>query len=143
MRATPGSVRRSKRVDMAIWSAPRVTTIGHRQSRVSDIVSERATTGVKPNSFGYRSMGLSVPLVITTDWKRSKTDLMARLASRQLNWITGSGSPGVRSSKGSKIMAKPWWYVPTSVAKSAIAWTCVYSSVSVISSVLISEPSRS
>ena len=66
------------------------------------------------------SIGLSVPLVMTTDWNRSKTGLIAIDASLQQNWKSGSCSVGVRSSNGSIRIAKPFVYVATSVAKSAI-----------------------
>lgn len=44
---------------------------------------------------------------ITTDWKWSKTGLMAREASRQARWRIGSGTFGSRSSNGSMMMLNP------------------------------------
>lgn len=41
---------------------------------------------------GYKSIGLSVPEVITTDWNRSKTGLIASEASWQLSWIDNAKS---------------------------------------------------
>lgn len=41
-------------------------------------------TGWKSRMRGYSDSGDSVPLVMTTDWKRLKTGRIARLASRQL-----------------------------------------------------------
>lgn len=46
---------------------PRVRTIGHIHSLVKDIVKLRLTTGLKFRRRGYRSIGLRVPEVITTD----------------------------------------------------------------------------
>jgi hypothetical protein len=43
-------------------------------------------TGLKLSNLGYRSIGLSVPDVITTLWNRSNTGLIAREASRQLSY---------------------------------------------------------
>ena len=57
-------------------------------------------TGLKLNSRGYSSMGLSVPDVINTLEKRSNTGATARLASRQQSCSTGSGMLGYRSSQG-------------------------------------------
>ena len=39
---------------------------------------------------GYISIGESVPEVMTTDWNRSKTGLIAIEASLQQNWNSGS-----------------------------------------------------
>lgn len=61
----------------------------------------------------------------------------------ELAWMTGSGTEGMRSSNGSMMMAKPRSYVPTSVAKFASMLSGVNSSVSVISSVFVSDVSRS
>ena len=51
-------------------------------------------TGAKLRIRGYMSRGESVPEVIMTDWNRSNTGLIARLASMQLKWSTGSGIEG-------------------------------------------------
>jgi hypothetical protein len=40
-------------------------------------MSKVRVTGTKLSILGYRSMGLSVPDVITTDWKCSNTGLQA------------------------------------------------------------------
>ena len=51
-----------------LWEyLPRVSTIGHMQSLVKDMVKLRLTTGLKFKRRGYKSIGLSVPDVITTD----------------------------------------------------------------------------
>jgi len=42
-------------------------------------------TGWKLRMRGYRSMGDSVPLVMTTVWNLRNTGFTARLASRQLS----------------------------------------------------------
>ena len=47
------------------------------------------------------------PEVMTTDWKRSKTGLMAMEASMQLKFITGLAMVGARSSNGSTRNVKP------------------------------------
>ena len=47
------------------------------------------------------------PDVMTTDWNRSNTGLMAMEASRQLKLSTGFGMVGVRSSNGSIINTNP------------------------------------
>ena len=54
--------------------------------RVLCTVIERdsLTDGVNPRSFGYRSIGLRVPEVMTTVWNRSNTCLIASEASRHL-----------------------------------------------------------
>lgn len=44
-------------------------------------------TGVKLRMRGYRSMGLSVPLVMTTLWNFWNTGRIANPASRQLNCV--------------------------------------------------------
>ena len=49
------------------------------------ILNDWMTTGLKFKILGYRSIGLSVPEVMTTLWNLLKTGFMARLASRQLN----------------------------------------------------------
>jgi len=49
----------------------------------------------------------STPEVMTTDWNRSNTGLMAIEASRQLKCITGLDMVGVRSSNGSIISTNP------------------------------------
>ena len=48
-------------------------------------------TGWKLRMRGYRSMGDSVPLVMTTVWNFWNTGFTARLASRQLSCRTASG----------------------------------------------------
>ena len=63
----------------------RVTSSGSRQGRKVDMGRDRRITGWKLSSFGYRSIGESVPEVMITDWKRSITGLMAMEASRQLS----------------------------------------------------------
>mmetsp|Transcript_13350 Transcript_13350/g.33985 ORF Transcript_13350/g.33985 Transcript_13350/m.33985 type:complete len:205 (+) Transcript_13350:1041-1655(+) len=88
-------------------------------------------------------MGESVPEVITTLWKRSKTCLMAMEASRQHSCITGSGSEGVRSSDGSSRMEKPCSYVAHMVANSATSVSGWYSCTLVTSKVRSSERNRS
>ena len=50
-------------------------------SLVKDIVKLRLTTGLKLRRRGYRSIGLRVPEVITTVWKRSNTGFIASEAS--------------------------------------------------------------
>mmetsp|Transcript_1940 Transcript_1940/g.6338 ORF Transcript_1940/g.6338 Transcript_1940/m.6338 type:complete len:218 (+) Transcript_1940:867-1520(+) len=127
----------------ACWSAPLVITIGHRQSRVSVIGSDMHATGLKDRSLGYKSIGDSVPEVMNTLSKRSKTGAMASDASRHDSCSTGSGMFGYRSSYGSKMSAKPFSYVPTSVPKSATSDTALNSSVSTISSVFKSDVRRS
>ena len=73
------------------WSAPRVTMSGRITSRAKLIWNERTTTGSKERTFLYMSSGERVPEVITTDWKRSKTGLMAIEASLQHSWTSGKG----------------------------------------------------
>lgn len=97
----------SNLVDTGIWSAPRVSTTGHRQSRVSVMAKDWTDTGRKSRMRGYSSMGDSVPLVMTTVWKRPKMGFMASEASRQQSWMMGSGTAGSRSSYGSVMTAKP------------------------------------
>lgn len=72
-----------------------------------------------------------------------KKELTNIRKGRWLTCNTGSGICGILSSKGSIMMENPRLYVPTSVAKSHIVWICKNSSVSVISSVSISECRRS
>ena len=85
--------------------------MGERGRRGRHLVSViwrlRHTTGLKPRRRGYRSMGLRVPLVMMTDWKRLNTGAMARLASRHASWMTGSLTVGMRSSYGSMITWGP------------------------------------
>ena len=57
----------------------------------SDMSKDSVETGAKLRIRGYMSRGESVPEVIMTDWNRSNTGLIARLASMQLKWSTGSG----------------------------------------------------
>lgn len=45
------------------------------------------TVGWKFRILGYKSMGLSVPEVMTTLWNLVNTGFIARLASKQLNCI--------------------------------------------------------
>ena len=52
-------------------------------------------TGLKLRMRGYRSMGDSVPLVMTTVWNFENTGRTAKLASRQLNCSTGHPSAKV------------------------------------------------
>ncbi len=58
-------------------------------------------TGLKLRMRGYKSMGLSVPLVMMTDWNLVNTGFMASDASRHASWMTGSLTVGIRSSNGS------------------------------------------
>ena len=58
--------------------------------RLYDIEKEWTAHGSKPRMRGYISIGESVPEVMTTDWKRSKTGLIAMEASLQQNWKRGS-----------------------------------------------------
>jgi len=88
----------SNLVDTGSWSDPRVSTTGHRQSRVSVMLRDASATGWKLRIRGYRSMGLSVPLVMTTVWYFANTGRIASEASRQERWMTGSGTEGRRSS---------------------------------------------
>ncbi len=53
--------------------------------RVSVIAKDWIATGWKLRMRGYRSMGDSVPLVMTTVWNFWNTGFTARLASRQLS----------------------------------------------------------
>jgi len=111
--------------------------------RLYDMEKEWTAHGSKPRMRGYISIGERVPEVMTTDWKRSKTGLMAMEASLQQNWKSGSCSVGVRSSYGSMMMPNPFWKVATSVAKSAMSMSGEKSCMSVTSSVRSSERSRS
>lgn len=52
-------------------------------------------------------LSLLTPEVMTTDWKRSNTGLMAMEASIQLKWRMGLLMVGVLSSKGSMISTNP------------------------------------
>lgn len=52
--------------------------------RAKVIVKEAMIAGLKSRILGYMSRGERVPEVMTTDWKRSNTGLMAILESRQL-----------------------------------------------------------
>lgn len=66
----------------------------------------RCTWGRMAKSFGYESMGESVPEVMMTGWKRSSTGRMAREASRQASCRRrGSETPAVRLPAGSKSAA--------------------------------------
>lgn len=62
--------------------------------RAKVIVKEAMIAGLKSRILGYMSRGERVPEVMTTDWKRSNTGLMAILESRQLqnniSYLTGS-----------------------------------------------------
>lgn len=62
--------------------------------RAKVIVKEAMIAGLKSRILGYMSRGERVPEVMTTDWKRSNTGLMAILESRQLqnniSYFTGS-----------------------------------------------------
>lgn len=72
----------SNRVVMGTWSAPRVTTMGHMQSRSMDMVNERDTTSRSmPSSLGYKFSGLSVPEVITVVRNRWNTGRIANSES--------------------------------------------------------------
>lgn len=70
--------------------------------RAKVIVKEAMTAGLKSRILGYMSRGERVPEVITTDWKRSNTGLMAILESRQLknnfSYLTGSEKMEVKIS---------------------------------------------
>lgn len=52
---------------------------------VSVMAKDWMATGLKLRMRGYRSMGDSVPLVMTTVWNFWNTGFTARLASRQLS----------------------------------------------------------
>jgi hypothetical protein len=54
------------------------------------------------------SRGDRVPEVMTTDWKRSKTGLMAMEASKQRKCIKGLKTVGALSSEGSTIIVNPF-----------------------------------
>jgi hypothetical protein len=90
------------------WSAPRVTTAGHTHSRASVMLSASVDTGVTPRILGYKLIGESVPLVITTDWNFENTGFIAKDASRHANCSTASGMCGRRSSYGSMMTSKPF-----------------------------------
>lgn len=51
---------------LVVADLPRVRIIGHKQSRVRLISKLREITGLKLSKRGYKSIGLSVPDVITT-----------------------------------------------------------------------------
>jgi hypothetical protein len=53
-------------------------------------------TGWKSRMRGYRLRGDSVPLVMTTLWKRLNTGRIARLASRQLQEMMRARKQGIR-----------------------------------------------
>jgi hypothetical protein len=80
MRVLPAQLR--------TWSVPRVSTTGHKHSRVSVMFRLAMLTGWKSRIRGYRLRGDSVPLVITTDLNLLNTGRMAKLASRQLQDTT-------------------------------------------------------
>ena len=67
---------------------------GRRPHLVSVMLREEMHTGLKERMRGYRSMGDRVPLVITTVWYFANTGRIASEASRQLSWMTGSGTWG-------------------------------------------------
>lgn len=69
------------------------TSRGSRQGLKVDMGSDRRMAGWKLSSLGYRSMGDSVPEVMTTDWKRRITGRIAMEASRQLSCSSGSVTP--------------------------------------------------
>jgi hypothetical protein len=73
-------------------------------------------TGSKSRIFGYISIGESVPEVITTVWKRSRTGRIAIEASMQFKCKIDSW---VLLSSGSKTSENPSEYVLTIVAKVA------------------------
>jgi len=56
---------------------------------VSVMANDWMATGWKLRMRGYRSMGDSVPLVMTTVWNLRNTGFTARLASRQLSCARG------------------------------------------------------
>ena len=58
---------------------------GEGARRVSVMANDWMATGWKLRMRGYRSMGDSVPLVMTTVWNLRNTGFTARLASRQLS----------------------------------------------------------
>ena len=62
---------------------------------VSVMAKDWMATGWKLRMRGYRSMGDSVPLVMTTVWNFWNTGFTARLASRQLSCRAVSGFQGV------------------------------------------------
>ena len=62
----------------------RKDTIGRMQGRASVMVKDDMMTGWKSRILGYMSSGESVPDVITTDWNRLNTGLMAIDESKQL-----------------------------------------------------------
>lgn len=57
---------------------------------------------------------------------------MANHAPRHASCKIGSGMCGVRGWYGSRMIMKPFWYVVTSVTKSATSCSGVYSPISVI-----------
>ena len=61
---------------------------------MSVMVKDWMATGLKLRMRGYKSMGLSVPDVMTTVWNLANTGLTARLASKQLNCSTASVTLG-------------------------------------------------
>ena len=92
--------------ESAAWSEPRVTTSGQITSRAKDIANEWTAHGSKPRIFGYMSIGESVPEVITTDWNRSKTGLIAIDASLQQNWKSGSCTCGGKATQAASDAAE-------------------------------------
>ncbi len=76
-------------------------SVWHATHLVSVMLRLWQMTGLKFRMRGYRSMGLSVPLVMMTDWNLVNTGFMASDASRHASWITGSLTVGIRSSNGS------------------------------------------
>mmetsp|Transcript_17482 Transcript_17482/g.24301 ORF Transcript_17482/g.24301 Transcript_17482/m.24301 type:complete len:108 (-) Transcript_17482:430-753(-) len=99
------SPRSSYFVDTASWSEPRVMTIGRIQGLNVDIFNDSETQGWNCSSFGYKSIGDSVPEVITTLPNLLKTGAIANEESKHANWITGSTAPGIDEAFGSMIIA--------------------------------------
>ena len=70
--------------------------MGRIQGRASVMVKLVMMTGWKSRILGYMSSGDSVPDVITTDWYRSNTGLMARDESRHLTGREAVSDRGAR-----------------------------------------------
>jgi hypothetical protein len=82
------------------------------------------TRGSNCNSFGYKSIGERVPDVMMTLPNRLNNGAIAKEASKQASWITGSVTPGIVVPFGSRMIANlgtPSEYVESNVAKSAMS----------------------
>ena len=106
-------------------------TNGRMQGRNVDMARDSDMHGSNCNNFGYRSIGDSVPDVMTTLPNRLNNGAMANDESKHASCMTGSIAPGIDEPLGSNMMANlatPSLYVDSNVAKSATSVSALKSS---------------